>query len=155
MSEVLNKLAVFQTDRDLHKQTFEPMNEATNIVEEVLESLLYDVPREQRANLKEEFIEFIMLLEKKGIVSSVARNGVTDEHREHLRVDSYFDMMTFSVGALMKLGYNPIGVVDEGSKEINSRVGSIIDGKFQKDLSHEAVADWYDANYTVHKTKDN
>jgi len=47
----------------------------------------------------------------------------------------------------MKLGYEPECVLNEVAKEINSRVGSIIDGKFIKDKSPEARAKWYKADY--------
>ena len=33
-------------------------------------------------------------------------------------------------------------------KEINSRVGGMVNGKFEKDLSPEAQANWYKADYS-------
>jgi len=35
--------------------------------------------------------------------------------------------------------------------EINSRVGTLVDGKFEKDLSDEAKANWYKADYALAK----
>jgi len=48
----------------------------------------------------------------------------------------------------MKLGYHPGMVLEEISKEINSRVGEMVEGKFTKDTSEEAKANWYKADFT-------
>ena len=63
-------------------------------------------------------------------------------------VDAYSDVIVFAVGALMKLGYDPEKALLETAKEINSRVGEMVDGKFEKDLSPEAKTNWYKADYS-------
>jgi predicted HAD superfamily Cof-like phosphohydrolase len=48
-------------------------------------------------------------------------------------VDAFADIIVFSTGAIIKNGYDPEKVMDEVLKEIESRTGKIIDGKFVKD----------------------
>ena len=62
--------------------------------------------------------------------------------------DACCDIKVFSTGTIRKAGYNPDVAMDEVQKEIDSRIGSIIDGKFTKDKSPEAQAKWYKADFT-------
>jgi len=61
--------------------------------------------------------------------------------------DAYADIIVFAVGSLLKLGYDPECVMNEVVKEISSRTGKVIDGKFVKDKSPEAQAKWYKADF--------
>jgi len=63
-------------------------------------------------------------------------------------LDGACDANVFGGGLIRKLGYNPDIAMDETLKEIESRVGSIQDGKFVKDKSPEAQANWYKADYS-------
>ncbi len=47
-------------------------------------------------------------------------------------VDAFADIIVFATGAITKLGYDPSKVMEEVYKEVNSRTGQIIDGKFVK-----------------------
>lgn len=62
-------------------------------------------------------------------------------------VDAMCDNIVFSIGLIEKLGYNSQKAMEEVLKEINSRKGSIIDGKFIKDKSPKAQALWYKASF--------
>jgi len=62
-------------------------------------------------------------------------------------VDAFCDIVVFAVGSIRKLGYNPDIAMSEVQREIDSRVGEIKDGKFTKDKSPEAQANWYSANF--------
>jgi hypothetical protein len=64
------------------------------------------------------------------------------------------DIIVFATGAIRKIGYDPDIAMDEVLKEIESRVGSVIDGKFTKDKSPEAVANWYKADFKKAKIKE-
>ena len=64
------------------------------------------------------------------------------------QIDALADIAVFALGDIMKLGYNPEKVLLEVAKEINSREGTFIDGKFQKDKSPEAQAKWYKADFS-------
>jgi len=66
-------------------------------------------------------------------------------------VDACSDMKVFATGTTKKAGYDPDIAMDETLKEIESRVGTIIDGKFVKDKSDEAKLKWYKANYDIAK----
>jgi hypothetical protein len=43
------------------------------------------------------------------------------------------DIIVFASGAIAKSGYNPSLVMEEVYKEINSRKGTLVEGKFVKD----------------------
>ena len=71
-----------------------------------------------------------------------------DAPDEHETIDALADIIVVTIGAMYKLGYEPECVISEVLKEINSRVGEIdSNGKFQKDKSPEAKANWYKASY--------
>ena len=63
-------------------------------------------------------------------------------------VDALADICVFAMGDIMKLGYDPEKVFEEVGKEINSREGEFINGKFTKFKTPEAVAKWYKADFT-------
>lgn len=144
----MKSLIKFQTDRGLDKKEFNPINEASNIIEEILESIGLDVPKENRPRLKNLVTEFLKACQGSGIAK---KNYSLEEPIEYIPVDAYCDIITFATGALLKLGYNPEKAITECGKEINSRVGSMVDGKFEKDLSDEAKANWYKADYSKAK----
>ena len=139
MINPIDELIRFQTDRGLNKQPYNPLNEATNTFEEVLESLGYDVPKASRPLLKDKLSLFIDQLITHGIVCRIGT-------RPHDRIDAHADQIVFAVGALLKLGMCPNAVLTETAKEINSRVGTMVDGKFEKDLTKSD--DWYTADYS-------
>ena len=66
------------------------------------------------------------------------------------RIDAMADIVVFALGEMAKYGYNGDKVMDEVIKEISSRVGSYNPdvGKWQKDTSPEARANWYAADFT-------
>ncbi len=83
------------------------------------------------------------LLESTGHYDSVAARGKalelaveitkeTNSSPEQI-VDAFADIIVFATGAITKLNYDPSKVMEEVYKEVNSRTGSIIDGKFVKD----------------------
>lgn len=144
----MKELIRFQTDRGLDKKEFIAINENANIFEELLESVGLGVPKEARPDLKAELSKFISHLVEEDIAEAPkAEYIITTEDR----VDAFCDVITFSTGALLKLGYDPEKAIAECGKEINSRVGSMVDGKFEKDLSDEAKANWYKADYSKAK----
>jgi hypothetical protein len=51
-NDLIHDIEKFQTDRNLHKQKFDWINESTNIIEELLEVKGYFVPKEKREKLK-------------------------------------------------------------------------------------------------------
>tara|TARA_R110000744_G_scaffold147612_12_gene260618 strand:- start:943 stop:1374 length:432 start_codon:yes stop_codon:yes gene_type:complete len=138
----MKELIRFQTDRDLDKKPFELQNEVASIFEELLEAGGLDVAKADRPALKVELDRFIGdLLEKRIATSS------TDPVSNHDQVDAFTDIIVFATGAILKLGHDPLIAVEECGKEVNSRVGSMADGKFEKDLSEAAQANWYKADY--------
>lgn len=140
----IEEIARFQTDRELDKNEYEPLNEAGNIVEELLEAIGLDVPKGNRPMLKQRWEDLLVDV----VVEGIAKNVVPFEDISKAeQVDAYADICVFAIGAMLKLGYDPEKALIEVGKEINSRVGKIVDGKFEKDLSEEAVAKHYKADY--------
>lgn len=142
----MNGLVKFQKDRKLDEQTYDVSNESSNIFEELLESHGLDVPKENRPALKSELNSFI-----NGLVNLGIANKLDTPFGEYEQVDAYCDIITFAIGAIMKLHHVPDKAIKECGLEINSRVGSMVDGKFEKDLSDEAKANWYNADYSKSK----
>jgi len=69
----------------------------------------------------------------------------TDDY-DHL--DSSGDTVVFKVNEMYHLGYDPEKCLGEIYKEINSRTGTMVNGKFKKDKSPEAKAKWYKADFS-------
>ena len=69
--------------------------------------------------------------------------GTPDASPEQV-VDAWADIIVFATGAMAKLGYDPSKVMEEVYKEINSRTGEMVDGKFIK--NPDAVL--YQADFT-------
>ena len=145
MSKAIEEIVRFQTDRNLDKMEYHALNEHGNIVEELLESIGLDVPKVNRPQLKEAFETFVNEVKEKDIAEQVYPS--TSDTPKAEQVDAYVDMVVFAIGAIMKLGYDADKALIEGGKEINSRVGTMVDGKFEKDLSEGAKANWYKADY--------
>jgi hypothetical protein len=138
----------FQRDRELDKQEYDALNEHTNIAEELLESIGFDVPKENRDKLEEEWKIFVENCRKYRIVED-NRRLLTEEEE----VDAYADIIVFAIGAIMKLGYDPELALQQTAKEINSREGKMVNGKFEKYLDEESKSKWYKANYSKAKVK--
>lgn len=128
----------YQVIRGMDRQPFDVVNENTNIVEELLEAQGYDIPKEERPMLKRRWFSFAAATEAKNKVAVMTAAMI---------VDAYCDVIVFAIGAILKLGYDPVKALEECAKEINSRTGTIIDGKFEKDLSKKAKEKWYKADY--------
>lgn len=104
-------------ERGLIENGFNHKKEASFIIEELLESTgKYDsvTARERAAKYAEEII------------------GDIDAPEEEI-VDAWADIIIFAVGAIKKKGYDPSQVMEEVCKEINSRTGELVEGKFVKD----------------------
>lgn len=142
---VISEIARFQTDRGLDKNPYDAINEHGNIIEELCESLGFDVPKANRPLLKTAVSDlYVDMANNETMVDTLGGLRVIDPADV---VDAYCDIVVFAIGVIMKLGYNPEKALLEVGKEINSRVGTMVDGKFEKDLSEEAKANWYKADY--------
>ena len=154
-TNVIAEMVRFQTDRNLHKMEYERINAHGNIVEELLESIGLAVPKANRPQLKEAWQDFVGLMQDLGIANMDETNNYNINGyggavvKTESIVDAYCDIMEFCTGELLKLGYIPEKALLEMTKEINSRAGEVVDGKFQKDMSVEAVTRWYKANYAT------
>jgi len=144
----IKEIMKFQTDRLLHKQEYDNTNEATSVTEEILESLGFNVPKNKRQQLQNEVLSFVSKLQELNITKPMKELTI------HEKIDAHADQIVFNIGAIMKLGYDPKLVLSETAKEINSRKGAIVDGKFEKyTKDHPNYEVPYKADYTKSKIK--
>jgi predicted HAD superfamily Cof-like phosphohydrolase len=114
---MFDKIVAWNTERGLIEKGFNHQKEVSFIIEELLESTgNYD-----SITAREKATE---------IALEITRDA---QHEPEQIIDALFDTIIFATGAIVKLGYNPSDVMNEGFKEINSRTGTMVDGKFVKD----------------------
>lgn len=142
----IEELNRFQQDRLLDKQEYVLRTSSMNILEELLEAHgVHDNLKRELANklyrqLFDVVCDSLDGYRPEGTVLSTPSDDST--------VDALSDIVVFALGDLLKLGYDPEKCLMEVSREINSRVGYIVDGKFQKDKSEEAQKNWVKADFT-------
>lgn len=143
---VLCEMIRFQTDRGLDKKEYNIDNEVQLVMEELLEA--YGVKDKKDKEYSKAMVKSLKVL-----VESIRlyEPDFYEEPTEHDEVDAFCDAMEFLSGAILKRGYNPIISLAEMAKQINSRTGKFINGKFEKDRSPEAKAKEYQADFTKAK----
>jgi len=134
----LSEITRFQTDRQLDKKPFNWNVEATNILEELLEAM----------GINSRDIALLCVGDMRLRIREEIQKGSTQEPTIEDQVDAFSDIIVFACGALTKLGYDPEFTLLEVAKEINSREGEMINGKFVKHQTPEAKAKWYKANFS-------
>jgi len=128
---MLDKVIQWQRDRNLDKMPYEHNNEMENIIEEVCET--YGLNRFEARCVLDKLIFW--------------QKGATSIEQ---KVDAYFDICVYAIGAIMKLGYEPIKVFDEGLKEINERTGAY-DAEVGKWVKQPKKENAYKADYSKAK----
>ena len=145
---VLRELRKFQEDRLLHKQEFNLRVASMNIIEELLEA--HGVHESKERNVSDKvYREMLMIVDK--VDTSIAYGAQMEAQIVPVGwddfVDAFCDIQVFAGGEVGKLGYDNEKALTEVSKEINSREGAIINGKFVKEQSLKAQAKWYKADF--------
>jgi len=125
---MFEKIINWNKERGLLKRGFDQEKETSFIIEELLEATG----------------NFDSISARAKAVHYAKEITENSKNNEHQIVDALFDIIIFATGAIGKLGYDPSEVMDEGFKEINSRTGTLIDGKFVKDPD----AKKYEADFT-------
>jgi hypothetical protein len=115
--------------RNIYSQAFSP-NDFSFIVEEVVEGV---------SNLSSS---------DANIVAKEFVNENFIDIDENRAIDALGDIVVFATNGMYKLGYNPEQVMNEVLKEIESRNGEIVNGKFEKyqDDYHKSL--WYKADFS-------
>ena len=106
----LDSIKHFVKKNKLHKLGFDPIEYATNVVEELLEMLTNMESNEARMFAKATVSRWIDIHEIE-----------TEKLNEVKIIDSIADIMVYSTDAIMKQGYCVDCVLTEVGKEINSR----------------------------------
>ena len=138
MSTALSEITRFQTDRKLDEKDYDWSVEAANIVEELLEA----------TGINDRNTALLAVGDIQLRINERVQQGLVIAPTRLDQVDAFGDIIVFACGALTKLGYNPELVLSQVALEINSREGTMIDGKFVKDKSPEAKAKWVKADFT-------
>jgi len=138
MSTALSEITRFQTDRKLDEKAYDWSVEATNIVEELLEAV----------GINDRNTALLSVGDMQLRINERVQQGLVMAPDVKDQVDAFGDIIVFACGALTKLGYSPELVLTQVALEINSREGSMIDGKFVKDKTPEAKAKWVKADFT-------
>ena len=111
--------------------------EALNILEEVVEMIAGSDSKESR----------LIAIDTMSFILEGTDFLKIEKQTQFGRIDALNDIIVFAMGAIRKEGFDPAITLEETVMEIESRKGKIIKGKFEKDLSAEAMKKWYDANY--------
>ena len=130
MPNQIEQVKEWQSSRKLDKMPYSFKNETINILEEISESDGdYRHPRDNAESIYDEYYF----------------DGERSTPEE--KVDAYFDICVYAIGAMMKLGFDPVKVFDEGLREINDRTGEYDEtvGKWVKNKTKENP---YKADYS-------
>ena len=131
---MLEHVIEWQQDRNLDKMPYDHYSETLNRLEEICESWA----------LTREYAE--QLLNTIDDCSDKAIEKICQENT----IDSLFDECVYAIGAMMKLGYDPRKVFEEGLKEINDRTGAY-DPKVGKWVKEPKKPNAYKADYSKAK----
>jgi hypothetical protein len=124
----IEEMMLYQSERGLDKLEYNPLNEASMVFEEILESLGYNLDKSNREVLKNKLLTFMNNLYVENIITELDKS----EYTGHNRIDPHLDQIELNIGAIMKLDYAVSASILEMAKEIRSRKGEIINGKFEK-----------------------
>ena len=130
---IFNQIINWNNERGLIDKVYSHENEVSFILEELIESIIQSESKEVRPLAQEIASEFMQIL---GTPSTKVQ-----------KVDAFADIIVFACGAIAKLGYEPDKVMQEVLNELNDRTGSLIEGKFVKDIKEDP----YKANFDVCK----
>jgi len=111
------RIVNWNEERGLIEPGYDYLKETSFIIEELLESTgKYDswIARDKALAYAKEIIE-------------------NSEPSDENVLDAWSDIIIFAIGAIAKKGYNPEKVLEEVYKEIDSRTGKRINGKFVRD----------------------
>ena len=144
MENALQELERFQKDRLLHKKSFNIKVASLNIIEELLEA--HGAHDNDSRDVATAVYDSMFAIAEHHVVTDTTVDYITPTEED--QVDAFADITVFATGDIMKLGYNPEKVLCEVGKEINSRTGEIVNGKFQKYKTPEAMALWYKADFS-------
>jgi len=133
--DMFQKIVEWNRERGILQLEFNQVKETSFIVEELLESTgHYDS----------------VSAREKALVLAADIVGTPDTSPEQI-VDAYADIIVFATGAMAKLGYDPSKVMEEVYKEIHSRTGEMVEGKFVKNPEAKV----YQADFTDCKREEN
>ena len=129
---MIEKVIQWQKDRNLHKMPYIHKDEIKNIIEETCET--FELTRDEAEDITDNIV-------------AMSDNYIAHDND---KVDAYFDICVYAIGAMMKLGYDPIKVFDEGLKEINERTGAY-DEQVGKWVKQPKKPNAYKADYSKAK----
>lgn len=114
-----SRIVEWNNERGLIVRGFDHAREVSYIIEELLESTGKFSSQSGRDLAKR-------------LAAKLVKLGTAKPEQ---MVDALGDIIVFAAGAIAKLGYDPSKVMEEVYREINSRKGRLVDGKFVTDTS--------------------
>ena len=111
---MIDQIIKWQEERNLDKMPYDHYNETLNSLEEICETW----------GLDRRFA--------KDLCDTIEKNGCLQDDK--VVIDGVFDDCVYNIGKILKLGYDPKKVFEEGLKEINERTGAydLVVGKWVK-----------------------
>jgi hypothetical protein len=148
MTDIFEELFKFREKNKLIEQSFDLETYLRKDYEEGLElqgfsDTICKNTAANYANIMVENIKLWSVTKEKGRIFS----------NDYVKADALCDRIVLAVEALEQLGFDANLALLETAKEINSRDGEIINGKFEKYKTPEAITKWYKANYHSAKRK--
>ena len=142
----VKEIVRFGLDRNIDKMDVKKRDYCKNIIEEMFELYGHDIPKEDRHKLD------------KVLDAMFAASPIDTSHKGystvHEQIDALADVAVFSMTEMLKYGYHPERVLQEVAREINSREGVIVNGKFEKFIDTESKSKWYKADFSHCKLAD-
>jgi len=152
---VLQEMARFQIERGLNKRKFDLARTSMYIIEELLEAHgIHEDKDKVMTNQVYAHMERLINEIKNGNSDFDVNNVFWLKNTPSEDVDAFCDIQEFACGAVMQQGYDNEKALEEMAKEINSRDGSMYEGKFVKFEDDEAKAKWYKADYESARVQD-
>ena len=108
---------------------------------------MFDYKRTGRRTFNKTQVGWFLTSQLCGLLDTEYDNGINN------KIECFSELIDDSIFYCLCLGYDPKIAMQETLKEISSRVGAYSEetGKWEKDKSHEAQANWYKADYSLAK----
>lgn len=142
-NNIFDNLIKFREDRGLNSHSFDLETYLRKDFEEMFELMGFD-DEFCKTTAKEKASNYMKLYTK-------AKEQGKIKSSPFSRIDALGDRIVYAIEAIEQHTYNAEIVMDEIQMEINSREGEVVNGKFEKYKTEDAMSRWYKADF--HKAK--
>ena len=153
-NSVFDDYLEFSKKNNLDKLKFEQRIFLRKIHEEIFELIGYDSHHSKSMAIRRAEIDDDFSKEPKAITESGKTVDVKIFKNSFTIADALCDIINFCLEGLLQNGFNPEIAMRETIKEILSRDGELVNGKFTKFTDEKSMAKWYKADYHKARLKD-